>query len=96
MADTTTALDIGSIEWVRELADRFYAAHSSGPGNADKLLELMTEDVDYQEPVQAKPSHGHAEFREWIDSMTRTLPDFGFGHGERWVARDCFGAGNVL
>ena len=88
MADTTTALDIGSIEWIRELADRFYAAHSSGPGNADKLLELMTEDVDYQEPVQAKPSHGHAEFREWIDSMTHAFPDFRCEHGDPLVAPD--------
>jgi len=76
MADATTALDIGSIERVRELADRFYAAHSAGPGNADKLLELMTEDVDYQEPIQAEPTHGHAEFREWIDSLTHAFPDF--------------------
>ena len=79
MAGTTTT-EASTIESVRELADRFYGAWNLGPGHSDKVVELMTEDIDYREPTQTEPARGHAEVREFVESNLRAFPDF---HVER-------------
>lgn len=76
MTDTTTATQADHVERIRDLADEFYGAWSEGPGASEKLLELMTEDVDYKEPTQTEPAVGHAAVRDFIESNLRAFPDF--------------------
>jgi steroid delta-isomerase-like uncharacterized protein len=80
MAETAAAPEAGTIERITELADRFYGAWNLGPGASEKLLELMTEDIDYKESPQPEAARGHDELREFVESQLSAFPDF---HVER-------------
>jgi steroid delta-isomerase-like uncharacterized protein len=65
-----------SIEWIGEFAGRWLAAWNSH--EVDRLLELMSEDIEYRDDAWPKTMHGHAEVREFLESVWRGIPDMTF------------------
>ena len=76
MAETTTAAEIVSIEWVEEFADRWIAAWNSH--QPERVLELMTDDIVYDDSGWPQTMRGHAEVRELLDFTWRAFPDLRF------------------
>ena len=65
-----------SVEWIRDFAQRWLAAWNSH--EVDRLLELMTDDVEYHDDAWPKTMHGHADVREFLESTWRGIPDMTF------------------
>jgi ketosteroid isomerase-like protein len=65
-----------SIEWVREFVERWREAWNSH--DADRLLALMTEDVEYRDDSWPKTMHGHSDVREFLNAIWRAMPDMNF------------------
>jgi steroid delta-isomerase-like uncharacterized protein len=87
MAETTTTAETVTSESVEEFPDRFCAAWSSG--RVERLLELMTDDLDYAESGWPKTMRSHAEVREYAEYIWRAFPDFTVERvGEPLVASD--------
>jgi len=76
MTDTTTAGETLTREWVEDFAERYFAAWNSL--DADGLLELMTEDVVYDDSGHFGTMRGHAEVRDFVESFFRGWPDLKF------------------
>jgi steroid delta-isomerase-like uncharacterized protein len=72
----TTAAESVSTEWVEEFAERWLAAWNSH--EPDRLLELMTEDITYEDSAWPQPMRGHADVREFLGSTWRAFPDLAF------------------
>jgi steroid delta-isomerase-like uncharacterized protein len=62
--------------WVVEFAERWEAAWNSH--QPDRLLELMTEDVVYDDSGWPTTMRGHADVREFVESAWRAMPDLEF------------------
>jgi steroid delta-isomerase-like uncharacterized protein len=79
MAETSadTGLEPG---FVTEFAERWRAAWNSH--DADRLLELMTDDIVYDDSAWPRTMRGHADVREYLDHTWRALPDLEFELGE--------------
>ena len=54
-----------SIEWIRDFAERWLQAWNSH--EVDRVLALMTEDVEYRDDAWHKTMRGHADVREFIE-----------------------------
>ena len=65
-----------SIEWTREFAQRWLEAWNSH--EADRLLALMTDDIEYRDDSWPKTMRGHADVREFLDATWRATPDMTF------------------
>jgi steroid delta-isomerase-like uncharacterized protein len=65
-----------SIEWVQEFARRWLDAWNSH--EADRILALVTEDVEYRDDSWPKPMRGHADVREFVEALWRATPDMTF------------------
>jgi steroid delta-isomerase-like uncharacterized protein len=65
-----------SIEWIREFAQRWLEAWNSH--EADRLLALMTDDIEYRDDSWHKTMRGHADVREFLDATWRATPDMTF------------------
>ena len=65
-----------SIDWVREFTLRWLEAWNSH--EQDRLLALMTEDIEYRDDSWHKPMHGHADVREFLEATWRAIPDMTF------------------
>ena len=65
-----------SIQWMRDFAERWLQAWDSH--EPDRILALMTEDVEYRDDAWPKAMHGHADVREFIEALWRATPDFTF------------------
>jgi steroid delta-isomerase-like uncharacterized protein len=65
-----------TIEWAREFCERWLAAWASH--EADRVLELMTEDIVYDDDGWPRTMHSHADVREFITSIWEGLPDLEF------------------
>jgi steroid delta-isomerase-like uncharacterized protein len=65
-----------SIEWIRDFEERFLAAWNSH--EADRVLALMTEDVEYRDDAWPKTMRGHADVREFLDAIWTAFPDMTF------------------
>jgi steroid delta-isomerase-like uncharacterized protein len=63
-------------DWVMDFARRWAAAWNSH--EPDRLLELMTEDIVYDDSAWPRTMRGHADVREFLDSTWRALPDLAF------------------
>jgi steroid delta-isomerase-like uncharacterized protein len=75
MAQTTTAQPV-TIEWVEEFAERWAAAWNSH--RPERVLELMTEDIVYDDSAWPQTMRGQADVREFIDFTWRAFPDLTF------------------
>jgi steroid delta-isomerase-like uncharacterized protein len=79
MAETTvgTRLEPG---FAKEFAQRWAAAWNSH--DPDRLLELMTEDIVYDDSAWPRTMRGHADVREFLASVWRAMPDLRFEPGD--------------
>jgi steroid delta-isomerase-like uncharacterized protein len=62
--------------WVEEFAKRWLAAWNSH--EPERLLELMTEDVVYEDSAWPETMHGHSDVRAFLDWAWRAMPDVTF------------------
>jgi steroid delta-isomerase-like uncharacterized protein len=65
-----------SIEWIREFTQRWLEAWNSH--EPDRLLALMTEDIEYRDDSWPTTMHGHADVREFLEAIWRATPDMTF------------------
>src|SRR5271155_5818993 len=65
-----------SIEWLRDFMLRWQDAWNSH--EVDRVLALMTEDVEYRDDSWHKPMQGHADVSEFLDAIWRAMPDMTF------------------
>jgi steroid delta-isomerase-like uncharacterized protein len=63
-------------DWAVEFAGRWAAAWNSH--DPDRLLELMTQDIVYDDSAWPRTMRGRADVREFLDSTWRALPDLAF------------------
>ena len=74
MAATTTAAETVTTEWVEEFVDRWIAAWNSH--QPERVLELMTDDIVYDDSGWPQTMRGHAQVREFLDFIWRAFPAF--------------------
>jgi steroid delta-isomerase-like uncharacterized protein len=72
----TTSEAMPSIEWIRNFTQRWLEAWNSH--EVDRLLALMTEDIEYRDDSWHKTMHGHADVREFLEATWRAIPDMTF------------------
>ena len=72
----TTSEATPSIEWTRDFATRWLDAWNSH--EVDRLLALMSEDIEYRDDAWPKPMRGHADVREFLEATWRAMPDMTF------------------
>lgn len=65
-----------SIEWIRDFEKRFFEAWNSR--QVDRVLELMTEDIEYRDDHWYKTMRGHADARQALDAYWIAFPDLTF------------------
>jgi steroid delta-isomerase-like uncharacterized protein len=70
-----TAAEI-DLDFVTGFAQRWEAAWNSH--QPDPVLELMTEDIVYDDSAWPRTMRGHGDVREFIDSLWRAMPDLEF------------------
>ena len=76
MAETTTAAETVTTEWVEEFVERWVAAWNSH--QPEWVLELMTDDIVYDDSGWPQTMRGHAQVREFIEFCWRAFPDLTF------------------
>jgi steroid delta-isomerase-like uncharacterized protein len=69
----TTSEATPSIEWIRDFATQWIDAWNSH--EVDRVLALMSEDIEYRDDAWPKPMRGHADVREFVGVMWRAMPD---------------------
>lgn len=65
-----------SIEWTRELVANWLDAWNSH--QADRVLGLLTDDVEARDDSWPKAMHGRGEVREFLEALWRAVPDMSF------------------
>jgi steroid delta-isomerase-like uncharacterized protein len=65
-----------SIDWIREFVGRWLEAWNSH--QADRVLGLLTDDVEVRDDSWPKTMHGHADVREFLEALWRAVPDMTF------------------
>ncbi len=73
--ETTQRQDIDQA-WVEEFVKRWEAAWNSH--EPDRLLELMTDDIVYDDSAWPTTMRGHDDVRHFLDSVWRAFPDLRF------------------
>ena len=63
-------------EWLDDFIQRWEAAWNSH--EPEQLLELMTEDVEYDDSAWPRTMRGHADVREFLEFTWRAFPDLRF------------------
>jgi steroid delta-isomerase-like uncharacterized protein len=63
-------------DFLAGFAERWEAAWNSH--QPDRVLELMTEDVVYDDDAWPRTMRGHADVREFLESAWRAMPDLEF------------------
>jgi steroid delta-isomerase-like uncharacterized protein len=76
MPETTTATETVTTEWADEFGERWLGAWNSH--EPERLLELMTEDIVYDDSAWPQTMRGHADVREFLDFTWRAFPDMTF------------------
>jgi steroid delta-isomerase-like uncharacterized protein len=77
MAATDAATSPGiDITFARDLAKKVLDAWNSH--DAEALLALQTEDIDYDDSSWPKQMHGHGDVKEFLESTWRAVPDLTF------------------
>jgi steroid delta-isomerase-like uncharacterized protein len=72
----TTGTETVSPEWVDQFAQRWAAAWNSH--KPEQLLELMTEDIVYDDSAWPRTMRGHGDVHEFLDYAWRAFPDLTF------------------
>jgi steroid delta-isomerase-like uncharacterized protein len=72
----TTSEATPSIEWIRDFARQWIDAWNCH--QMDRLLALMSEDIEYRDDAWPKPMRGHAAVREFLEAGWRAFPDMTF------------------
>jgi steroid delta-isomerase-like uncharacterized protein len=70
---TSGAIDLG---WLADFADRYLDAWNSH--EPDRLLELMCEDIVYDDSAWPETMRSHAEVREFLEHTWSSMPDLSF------------------
>lgn len=65
-----------SLEWTRELVTSWLDAWNSH--QADRVLELLTDDVEARDDSWPKAMRGHGDVREFLEALWRAVPDMSF------------------
>ena len=63
-------------EWLAGFTERWLAAWNSH--RPERLLELMTEDIVYEDDAWPAVMHGHADVREFLEHAWLAVPDMEF------------------
>jgi steroid delta-isomerase-like uncharacterized protein len=63
-------------EWLAGFAERWLAAWNSH--RPDQLLELMTDDVVYEDDAWPTVMHGHGDVKEFLEHAWTAMPDLEF------------------
>jgi steroid delta-isomerase-like uncharacterized protein len=63
-------------DWVADFAERWETAWNSH--EHARLLELMTEDIEYDDSAWPTTMRGHSDVRTFLDYAWRALPDLRF------------------
>src|SRR4051812_30501879 len=63
-------------EWLEDFMQRWEAAWNSH--EPEQLLDLMTEDVEYDDSAWPRTMRGHADVREFLEFTWRAFPDLRF------------------
>jgi steroid delta-isomerase-like uncharacterized protein len=66
--------------WLKDFAERWEAAWNSH--EHARLLELMTEDIVYDDSAWPTTMRGHSDVRTFLDSVWRAFPDLRFDWAE--------------
>jgi steroid delta-isomerase-like uncharacterized protein len=74
MAETTTTAETVTSEWVEEFVERWLAAWNSR--QPERVLELMTDNIVYDDSGGPQTMRGHAQVREFLEFAWRAFPDF--------------------
>ena len=75
-AAETTSEATPSIESLRDFMLRWQDAWNSH--DVERVLALMTEDIELRDGGWPKPMRGHADVREFLKSIWRAMPDMTF------------------
>ena len=67
---------MSEIDWIGELVRRWLGAWNSH--QPDRVLELLTDDVEVRDDSWPATMHGHAEVREFVEALWRAMPDMTF------------------
>jgi steroid delta-isomerase-like uncharacterized protein len=87
MTEATTAAATGTTEWVEEFVERWLAAWNSR--QPERVLELMTDDIVYDDSGWPQTMRGHTQLREFLEFLWRAFPDLTIdGVGGPLVASD--------
>jgi steroid delta-isomerase-like uncharacterized protein len=76
MAEATTTTETVTVEWAEQFAERWEAAWNSH--EPERLLELMTEDIVYDDSASQETMRGHGDVRRFLDSSWQAFPDLTF------------------
>jgi len=76
MAQQATASQAVDRQWLEDFLERWDAAWDSH--EPDRVLELMTDDVVYDDSSWSKTMRGHADVREFLEYVWRGMPDVRF------------------
>src|SRR6185436_8360477 len=63
-------------EWLDDFTQSWEAAGNSH--EPERLLELITEDIVYDDSAWPRPMRGHADVREFLEFTWRAFPDLSF------------------
>ena len=74
-SDVTQAHELDPA-WVGDFLGRWAAAWNSH--QPERLLELMTEDIVYDDSAWPTTMHGHGDVRAFLDHAWRAFPDLSF------------------
>jgi steroid delta-isomerase-like uncharacterized protein len=72
----TTSEAVPSIEWFRSFAQQWLDAWNSR--EVERVLALMTEDIEYRDDAWPKAMRGQADVREFLETVWRAFPDMTF------------------
>jgi steroid delta-isomerase-like uncharacterized protein len=75
-AEQTLVGEAPSIEWIGEFARRWLDAWNSH--RVDRILELVTEDVEVRDDSWPRTMHGHGDVQEFLEALWRAIPDMTF------------------
>jgi steroid delta-isomerase-like uncharacterized protein len=76
MTDTATATGRIDEQWLADFAERYLQAWNGHEPQA--LLDLMTEDIVYDDAAWPRTMRSHADVREFLEHAWRAIPDMAF------------------
>jgi steroid delta-isomerase-like uncharacterized protein len=86
MTETTTAPETVTSEFVEQFCERWWAAWNSH--EPERMLELMTDDVVYDDAAWPETMRGHAEVRAFLETFWGGFPDMTFEPERPLIAVD--------